>query len=140
VTSVILSCVPALMLGGVLAKQSLISIVDDDQSFRDSMRRLLKSLGYAVATFPAAAEFLVSPRLAAIDCLVTDIHMPDITGVELYRHLVETGHSIPTILVTGYPDDRVEECMLSEGVECYLRKPLDEAELIDCLRAALARE
>ena len=60
------------------------------------------------------------------------------TGIELYQHLIETGHVIPTILVTAYPDDGVQERMLILGVECYLRKPLVEAELIDCLRSAVA--
>jgi FixJ family two-component response regulator len=125
--------------GGVLFKQSKISIVDDDQSFRDSMRRLVKSLGYSGAAFASAAEFLASPTFAATDCLVADIHMPEMSGVELYRHLVETGRGIPTILVTAYPDDRVQERMLSEGVRCYLRKPLEEAVLIDCLHSAVTR-
>jgi FixJ family two-component response regulator len=122
-----------------LSERSLISIVDDDQSFGDSMRRLLKSLGYAVAVFPSAAEFLSSPKLATTACLVADVHMPAITGVELYRHLIETGHAIPTILVTAYPDDSVEERMLALGVACYLRKPLEEADLIGCIRSAFAR-
>jgi len=125
--------------GDVLSKQPMISIVDDDQSFRDSMRRLVKSLGYSGAAFASAAEFLASPRLAATDCLVADIHMPEMSGVDLYRHLVETGRGIPTILVTAYPDDRVQERMLSEGVRCYLRKPLEEAVLIDCLHSAATR-
>jgi FixJ family two-component response regulator len=120
-------------------KDSLISIVDDDQSFRDSLRRLIKSLGYGVAVFPSAAEFLASPRLAATDCLVADIHMPDMTGVELYGHMVRSGIRIPTILVTAYPDDDDQQRMLGQGVECYLRKPLEEAALIACLRSAVAR-
>ena len=122
-----------------MPKQAIISIVDDDQSFRDSMRRLVKSLGYFGAVFSSAAEFLASPRFAATDCLVADIHMPEMSGVELYRHLVETGRGIPTILVTAYPDDRMQERMLSEGVQCYLRKPLEEAELIACLKFAVTR-
>jgi FixJ family two-component response regulator len=125
--------------GGVLSTQSIISIVDDDQSFRDSMRRLVKSLGYSGAVFASAAEFLAYPRFAATDCLIADIHMPEMSGVELYRHLVETGRGIPTILVTAYPDDRVQEQMLSEGVRCYLRKPLEEAVLIGCLQSAVTR-
>jgi len=123
-----------------LSEQSLISVVDDDQSFRDSMRRLLKSLDYAVAVFQSAAEFLASPQLAATACLVADVHMPVMTGVELYRHLIDTGHAIPTILITAYPDDSDREHMLSLGVGCYLRKPLFENDLIDCLRSALARD
>lgn len=122
-----------------MPKDSLISIVDDDQSFRDSMRRLIKSLGYTVAVFSSAAEFLASPRLDATHCLVADIHMPDMTGVELYGHLVRSGHRIPTILVTAYPDEDDQQLMLRRGVECYLRKPLEEAALIACLRSAVAR-
>ena len=122
-----------------MSEQSLVSIVDDDPAFGDSIRRLLKSLGYAVAVFPSAAEFLASPKLDATACLVADIHMPAMTGVELYRHLLETGHTIPTILVTAYPNDSDQKYMLSEGVECYLRKPFEEADLIGCLRCAFAR-
>jgi FixJ family two-component response regulator len=123
----------------VLSVRPLISIVDDDQSFGDSMRRLLKSLDYSVAVFPSGAQFLASPQLAATACLVADIHMPEMTGVELYSQLIERGHAIPTILVTAYPDDRVRERMLNLGVECYIPKPLVEAALIDCLRSAVAR-
>ena len=118
--------------------QSQISVVDDDQSFRDSMRRLLKSLDYTVAVFPSAADFLASSELSDTACLVADVHMPAMTGVELYKHLIETGHAIPTILVTAYPSDGVRERMLTLGVECYLPKPLIEAELIACLRSAVA--
>jgi FixJ family two-component response regulator len=117
---------------------SLISIVDDDQSFRYSMRRLLKSHGYTVAEFPSAAEFLVSAKLPATACLVADIHMPAMTGVELYGHLRAKGYAIPTILITAYPDDGVRQRMLALNVCCYLPKPLDEAVLIDCLRHAVA--
>jgi FixJ family two-component response regulator len=122
-----------------MPEPSLISIVDDDQSFRDSMRRLLKSHGYSVAVFRSAAEFLASTQLPATACLVTDIHMPGMTGVELYRHLIATGHAIPTILITAHPEEGVRQHMLSLGVGCYLHKPLDEAVLIDCLRRAFAR-
>lgn len=121
-------------------QQPQVSIVDDDQAFRDSMRRLLKSLDYAVAAFPSAAEFLGSSQLCSTACLVADIHMPEMSGVQLYEHLVGTGHPIPTILVTAYPDDIVRERMLKLGVECYLPKPLEEAVLIDCLRLAVARD
>jgi FixJ family two-component response regulator len=121
-----------------LFERPLISIVDDDQSFGDSMRRLLKALDYSVAVFPSAAQFLASAQLASTACLVADIHMPEMTGVELYNHLVESGHAIPTILVTAHPDECSKECMLTRGVQCYLCKPLVEAALIDCLRTAVA--
>src|SRR5215470_19465600 len=90
-------------VGGM--KRVLISIVDDDRFFRESMCRLMRSLGYAVNSFPSAADFLASPRLGETACLIADIHMPAITGLELYRHLVGAGRAIPTILVTAYPDD-----------------------------------
>ena len=117
----------------------MISIVDDDQSFRDSLRRLLRSLGYDVAAFSSAFEFLASPRIAATACLIADVHMSEITGVELYKQLVKTQRAIPTILVTAFPDDTVETQMLASGVECYLRKPLEEAHLINCLRTIFER-
>src|SRR5262245_18147979 len=102
-------------LEGALSKQSMISVVDDDQAFRDCMRRLLKSLAYAVSVFPSAAEFLASPRLAATACLIADVHMPVTTGIALYKHLIETGRTIPTILITAYPEDDVEKRMLASG-------------------------
>ena len=121
-----------------MSEPPLISIVDDDQSFGDSMRRLLTSLDYSVAVFPSAAQFLASEQLTVTACLVADIHMPGMTGIELYNHLVQSGHAIPTILVTADPDERPKERMLTRGVECYLRKPLVEAALIECLRIAVA--
>jgi FixJ family two-component response regulator len=121
-----------------LSEPTLISIVDDDPSFGDSMRRLLKSLGYSVGVFASGGQFLTSRQLGYTACLVADIHMPQMTGVELYQYLVERGQAIPTILVTAYPDERVKERMLSLGVVCYLSKPLVEAVLIGCLRSAVA--
>ena len=116
---------------------SLVSIVEDDQFFRESMRRLMRSLGYDVAAFSSAADFLASPRLAETACLIADVHMPAMTGLELYEHLSEAGYAIPTILVTAYPNDVDRTRALDGGVACYLRKPFDEKHLMRCLRAAL---
>ena len=118
-------------------KKQLVSVVEDDQFFRESTRRLMKSLGYTVEAFPSAADFLGSPRLAETACLIADVHMPAMTGIELYRHLVAAGHTIPTILVTAYPNDIDQDRALNDGVVCYLRKPVDEQHLLRCLRAAL---
>jgi FixJ family two-component response regulator len=120
-----------------MPKASLVSIVEDDQFFRESMRRLMRSEGYTVEAFPSAADFLASPRLLETACLIADVHMPAMTGVELYRHLVDAGYAIPTILVTAYPDEADRAQTLNEGVVCYLRKPVDEEHLIRCLRKAL---
>src|ERR1700746_1020863 len=90
---------------GRLFNAQLIAIVEDDQFFRGSMRRLMRSLGYPVEAFPSAADFLASPRLVETACVIADVHMPGMTGVELYRQLVDAGYAIPTILVTAYPND-----------------------------------
>jgi FixJ family two-component response regulator len=118
-------------------KKQLVSVVEDDRFFRESMRRLMRSLGYTVEAFPSAADFLASPRLNETACLIADVHMPMMTGIELYRHLIEAGRAIPTILVTAYPNDVDRSRALNEGVVCYLRKPVDEQHLSRCLRAAL---
>ena len=122
-----------------LAEDLLVSVVDDDGASRDSMRRLLKSLGYSATVFPSAAAFLASPQLGATACLIADVQMPAMTGIELYTHLMDTGRPIPTILITAYPDNSDREHMLKLGVACYLRKPLVENDLIGCLRSACAR-
>jgi FixJ family two-component response regulator len=116
---------------------SLVSVVEDDQFFRESMRRLMRSLGYVVEAFPTAADFLASPLLVETACLIADVHMPAMTGLELHKHLVAAGYAIPTILVTAYSDDDVRARALNDGVVCYLRKPVDEKNLTRCLRAAL---
>jgi FixJ family two-component response regulator len=95
------------------------------------------SLGHNVEAFSSAENFLASSRLIETTCLVADIHMPAMTGIELYKHLVEAGYTIPTILVTAYPDDIERARVLNDGIICYLRKPVDEQHLIRCLRAAL---
>lgn len=122
-----------------MPKRSLVSVVEDDQFFRESMRRLMRSLGYRVEAFASAADFLASPRLGETACLIADVNMPMMTGVELYRQLLDSGHTIPTILVTAYADDDVECRALKDGVLCYLRKPVDEKHLEQCLLAALQR-
>jgi FixJ family two-component response regulator len=120
-----------------MPKASLVSVVEDDRFFRDSMRRLMKSLGYGVAAFSTPADFLASPRLAETACLIADVHMPGMTGLELHRRLIEARHAIPTILVTAYPDEDVKARALKDGVVCYLRKPVDQEQLLRCVRAAL---
>ena len=120
-----------------MPEHKLISIVEDDQLFRESMRKLMSSLGYSVAVFPSPASFLASPLLAETACLLADLHMPGMTGVELHRHLVAAGHRIPTILITAYPDDTLRHRALKDGVLCYLAKPVDDERLDRCIRSAL---
>ena len=118
-------------------KKVLVSVVDDDRFFRESMCRLMRSLGYTVDIFSSADEFLASPRLAETACLIADIHMPAMTGLELYWRLIDAGHAIPTILVTAFPNDGDRARALNDGVACYLAKPVDEEHLTRCVREAL---
>jgi FixJ family two-component response regulator len=120
-----------------MAKPKLISIVEDDEPFRESMRKLMTVLGYTVEVFPSARDFLASPLLAATACLVSDVQMPGMSGVELHKHLIKAGHVIPTILVTAYPDEMTRNRALMDGVVCYIAKPVDDDHLERCLRSAL---
>jgi FixJ family two-component response regulator len=126
-------------LDAAMLNRTLISIVDDDQPFRESMRKLVMLLGYTVEEFPSAADFLASRFLPETGCLVADIHMPGITGLELHARLVKLGYAIPTILVTAYPDEVVRDRALKDGVVCCLGKPLDDEDLERCIRLALKR-
>jgi len=118
----------------------LVSVVEDDLFFRESMRRLMRSWGYPVEVFPSAADFLASPRLLETACLVSDVQMPVMGGLELYRNLIDTGHTIPTILITAYPNDADRDRALNDGVVCYLSKPVDETRLIRCLYEILGTD
>jgi FixJ family two-component response regulator len=118
----------------------LVSVVEDDLFFRESMRRLMRSLGYVVETFSSAADFLASPRLHETACLISDVQMPVMSGLELCRNLIDTGHMIPTILITAYPIDADLDRALDVGVVCYLSKPVDEARLKQCLYKVLGTE
>lgn len=97
----------------------------------------MRSLGYTVEAFASAADFLASPRLGETNCLIADVHMPGMNGDELYRRLIDAGCAIPTILVTAFPDDVIRARALNDGVLYYLNKPLDENQLIRCIRSAL---
>ena len=118
-------------------KKILVSVVDDDRFFRESMCRLLRSLGHTVDVFSSAAEFLGSPRLVETACVIADVQMPVMTGLTLYRYLVDAGQAIPTILVTAFPNDVDRARALNDGVTCYLRKPVDDEHLTQCVPKAL---
>jgi FixJ family two-component response regulator len=121
----------------VQGTNTLISIVDDDESMREAIRGLMKSLGYSAEAFASAQDFLNSREAPRTACLIADVHMPEMTGPELHRHLVISGKAIPTILITAYPDDKARERALEDGVVSYLSKPFDENELLDAVRSSV---
>lgn len=115
----------------------LISIVDDDESMREAIRGLMKSLGYTAEAFASAEEFLNSRQVPRTSCLIADVQMPGMTGIELHRRLVASGRTIPTILITAYPDDSARARALGDGVVCYLSKPFEENDLLTCVSSSL---
>jgi FixJ family two-component response regulator len=119
---------------------TLISVVDDDESMREAIRGLMKSLGYTAKAFASAEDFLSSRQVPHTSCLIADVQMPGMTGLELYQHLVASGKTIPTILITAYPDDNARARALGDGVVGYLSKPFDENDLLTCIRSSLPSE
>lgn len=118
-------------------RKPLISIVDDDESMREAVKGLMKSLGYRVEVAASAEEFLHSPHLHRTSCLIADVQMPGMTGLDLHRHLSASGKAIPTVLITAYPEDSIRERALAAGIIGYLSKPFDDNDLLACIRAAL---
>jgi FixJ family two-component response regulator len=115
----------------------VISIVDDDESNRIGTASLVRSLGFVAHAFPSARSFLHSEQLAETSCLISDVQMPEMSGIQLQDVLRARGHNIPIIFVTAYPDDRVRAQALVRGAVCFLSKPFDGEKLSRCLDAAL---
>lgn len=115
---------------------TMISIVDDDKSVRESANSLIRSLGYATATFASGEEFLESGCLSDTECLITDVKMPGMSGVDLQSQLIANGNRTPVILVTADPDERTRERALGAGALGFLIKPINEESLIACLERA----
>jgi FixJ family two-component response regulator len=115
----------------------LIAIVDDDASIRDTTSDLLESAGYSAVAFSSPGDVLASERLAQFACLITDMRMPGMSGIELYERLLATGRRIPTILVSAYPDElhRVRACRA--GILSCLRKPFTPDALLERIAAAV---
>lgn len=115
----------------------MISIVDDDESVREATKGLVRSLGYATATFASAEEYLRSDRVRDTSCLITDVQMPGMTGVELQDRLIASGKRTPVIFVTAYPEENIRARVLEAGAFGYLSKPFNDECLIECLDEAL---
>ncbi len=120
-----------------LSQAPMISIVDDDESVREATRGLVRSLGYNAMTFEFAEEFLNSETIRDTSCIITDVQMPGVSGVELQSWLIAEGHQLPMIFITAFPEERIRARTLEAGAVGYLSKPFNEEHLIGCLDKAL---
>ena len=116
----------------------LIAVVDDDASVRESLGGLFRSVGFTVRAFASGADFLASDDLCATDCVILDVRMPGMTGLELQRRLCASHRDIPVIFMTAHDDAQTRSRALSGGAVDYLIKPFSEEALLDAVQAALA--
>jgi FixJ family two-component response regulator len=121
----------------MIDKRSLVSIVDDDESVRESLPDLIQEFGYAVRAFASAEAFLASEALHQTSCLVLDIAMPGMTGLDLQRELSFRGKEIPIVFITASRDEAVRSEVLARGAAGCLSKPFSDTVLLAALRAAL---
>lgn len=122
----------------MLSSKLTVAVVDDDEAVRDALSNLLASLDLGVATFASAEEFLASSACRAAACVITDVQMPGMSGLDLQRHLVGNGNRIPVILITAFPRDHVRQQAEADGAFGFFSKPFDGGLMIDCIERALA--
>jgi FixJ family two-component response regulator len=117
----------------------LMAVIDDDASVRKALARLLRACGYEVETFASGAEFLESSLAGAgaPDCLVLDVHMPSVSGLDVQATLLERDIHIPIIFITAYDDNVLRDRALQQGAVAYLRKPLTEQTLLAAIATAV---
>jgi FixJ family two-component response regulator len=120
-------------------QKPLIACVEDDVSAREALEGFLKAFGFAPGVFSSAEEFLQFDRLDETSCLITDVHLRGMSGLQLQNRLAASGYAIPVIVITAFPDDRVRERALSAGAVCFLNKPFNTGDLLTCIRSALDR-
>ena len=120
-----------------MSKLPLVAIIDDDESVRATTDSLVRSLGHVVHTFASAEEFLQLSRLDDFACILADVQMPGMSGVQLQDHLHARGYGVPFIFFTAFPDEKTRAQALAAGAICYLTKPFGGDSLIQCLQTAL---
>ncbi|WP_238578689.1 response regulator transcription factor [Inquilinus limosus] len=123
-----------------MSKVPMIAIVDDDEAMRDALSDLLQVMGFDSRSFDCAAAFLADFVPGRFDCLITDVRMPGIDGIELQRRLRARGSTLPVLMITSAPDPAVQLRALGGGACAYLAKPVDDGVLFDHLRAALGQD
>lgn len=118
-------------------KAPVIAVVDDDESVREALGNLLMSMGLEVQAFGSAEEFLASAYCHSAACLVSDIQLPGMGGLELQRRIVADGNTLPIILITAFPQDHVRRQAEQHGAVALLAKPFDGSRMVDCVERAL---
>lgn len=116
---------------------NLISIIDDDDSMRSAIVALVRSAGYHARGFASAVEFLASGTVQSFACIVTDIQMPGMSGIELKEHLMASQLPVPVIMITARHEPDLEGKAMASGAACFLRKPFQADMLIRCIEGAL---
>jgi FixJ family two-component response regulator len=118
----------------------VVFVVDDDRSFREALRRLITSVGLAVEVFPTAQAFLSAPRPDAPSCLVLDVRLPGLSGLDLQRELADSERALPIIFLTGHGDIPMSVRAMKAGAVEFLTKPFREQDLLDAIRSAIERD
>ena len=119
------------------SERPLVSVVDDDESVRESLPDLLREFGFAASAFSSAQEFLSSDKLGQTKCLILDVAMPDMTGLELQQELKRRGQSIPIVFITGQRDEDIRDQALKQGATNFLYKTFSDTALFEALNAIL---
>ena len=118
-----------------MRQDATISIVDDDQDVRSALQNFLRSAGLQVRTFDRAESFLDSPHRDATACLITDLNMPGMNGLELHEELLRLGYGFPVIIMTAFPTPEAKERSARLGATAFLTKPLDPDQLLECVES-----
>jgi len=124
----------------VTSSAPVVFVVDDDSSVRDSLRRLISSVGFGVEVFPSAQAFLKARRPDVPGCLVLDVRLPGLSGLDLQRELAETDAALPIIFLTGHGDIPMSVRAMKAGAVEFLTKPFREQDLLDAIRSAIERD
>jgi FixJ family two-component response regulator len=122
----------------VMKSRSLIAVVDDEEPIRKALRRLLRSAGMDVDTFPSGVEFLESLSTRHPDCIVLDLHMPLVNGFEVQAQMARSGVTVPIVVITGHDSDETRQQALARFPVAYLRKPVNDQVLLDAIALALS--
>jgi FixJ family two-component response regulator len=118
--------------------KSIVAVVDDDPRIRESLESLIESAGFKARLFPLAEDFLSGEFLAEIDCLITDVRMPKMDGLELQRLVRLKRPELPVIFITAHHEDRIEQCAFAQGAAFFVRKPFDAGELLRAIWLSLS--